>query len=282
MPVPTLDIDLAWHTHQLSPSSYYVRTVTLRGRFLDHNDRVREDSLAEAFEFTCYAYQDTYGTVYSECMCWYCETVRVGIASGTLPPATDGDSSTGKRMGLRASIFGRVSLAEKINESFHASSSSFSISFAHISNHHACRVDGETPLRAAARSSRKLTRRRVRWHARRAVQHPKRSCFTTIRAPLSPCIAPSCTLWLPIQDFMPEAKTPEAKTPVQRTVGTESRAAVLLGHAVSGLRMLHVGRALRVVVAHSGLSLDARYQLVITMPVIRPYFVSVLDRCFTR
>jgi Glycine-rich domain-containing protein-like len=74
--VPTLDVDLAWHTHQLSPQRYYNYTVTKVGKFVDHDDKIDETKLSEAFEWTSKQYQKMYGEVYSECTCWYCEAVR--------------------------------------------------------------------------------------------------------------------------------------------------------------------------------------------------------------
>lgn len=72
--VPTVDVDLAWHTHQLSPRSYYDYTVAETAAFVDHNDKVDEDKLSTAFEWTCKTYQERFGEVYSECKCWYCES----------------------------------------------------------------------------------------------------------------------------------------------------------------------------------------------------------------
>lgn len=72
--VPTVDIDLIWHTHQLSPRQYYKFTVAKIGLFVDHHDKVDEDKLSEAFEWTTKTYQAMYGEVYSECICWYCES----------------------------------------------------------------------------------------------------------------------------------------------------------------------------------------------------------------
>jgi hypothetical protein len=71
---PTLDIDLAWHTHQLSPRSYFRYSVGEAGVFVDHNDRVDEEKLGSSFEWTAKIYQEKYGEVYSECTCWYCES----------------------------------------------------------------------------------------------------------------------------------------------------------------------------------------------------------------
>lgn len=75
--VPTLDVDLAWHTHQLSPAAYYTWIgEKVGGKFVDHDDKIEENALSAAFEWTSKTYQETYGEVYSECTCWYCESVR--------------------------------------------------------------------------------------------------------------------------------------------------------------------------------------------------------------
>lgn len=80
--VPTLDVDLGWHTHQLNPPAYYHTSVrrTL-GKFVDHDDKMDEDKLHLAFEYTSKVYQEKYGEVYSECTCWYCEAVRAAHVS---------------------------------------------------------------------------------------------------------------------------------------------------------------------------------------------------------
>lgn len=74
--VPTLDVDLAWHTHQLSPQSYYEYATTKTGTFIDHDDKIDETRLSDAFEWTSKAYQKAYNEIYSECTCWYCEAIR--------------------------------------------------------------------------------------------------------------------------------------------------------------------------------------------------------------
>lgn len=71
--VPTLDVDLAWHTHQLSPSAYYAFSMRLTKKFVDHDDKIDEAKLSTAFAWTSRIYQAKYGEVYSECTCWYCE-----------------------------------------------------------------------------------------------------------------------------------------------------------------------------------------------------------------
>ncbi|KFY23177.1 hypothetical protein V493_06031 [Pseudogymnoascus sp. VKM F-4281 (FW-2241)] len=75
--VPTLDVDLAWHTHQLSPRQYYLFSIRMTiDRFIDHDDKIDEEKLSEGFEWTSKEYEKTYNTVYSECTCWYCEAIR--------------------------------------------------------------------------------------------------------------------------------------------------------------------------------------------------------------
>ncbi|CAG7975030.1 unnamed protein product [Penicillium salamii] len=76
--VPTLDVDLIWHTHQLSPARYYdFSTTQTEGIFVNHDDKVDEGKLTDAFAWTSRQYQKlTRGKVYSECTCWYCEAVR--------------------------------------------------------------------------------------------------------------------------------------------------------------------------------------------------------------
>ncbi|KAK9470814.1 uncharacterized protein V1510DRAFT_421892 [Dipodascopsis tothii] len=77
MAVPTLDVDLAWHTHQLSPLAYMAFSVrATKSRFIDHDDKVAEDKLSTAFQWTCKQYERITGEVYSECTCWYCEAVH--------------------------------------------------------------------------------------------------------------------------------------------------------------------------------------------------------------
>jgi hypothetical protein len=71
--VPTLDVDLGWHTHQLSPKQYFDYTNQHCKKFIDHDDKIDEDKLSTAFEWTSKTYEKLYQEVYSECTCWYCE-----------------------------------------------------------------------------------------------------------------------------------------------------------------------------------------------------------------
>jgi hypothetical protein len=68
--VPTLDIDLAWHTHQLSARQYRNATERICGRFIDHNDKLGQSSLDLGFMETRRLYAIRFGAEYDRCLCW--------------------------------------------------------------------------------------------------------------------------------------------------------------------------------------------------------------------
>ncbi|KAI0265155.1 hypothetical protein BC834DRAFT_802695, partial [Gloeopeniophorella convolvens] len=67
--VPTLDIDLVWHTHQLAGSRYQKDCKTNVGRYIDHDDKVEQFYLSNAFDATCRAWEKRYGLPYTQCGC---------------------------------------------------------------------------------------------------------------------------------------------------------------------------------------------------------------------
>ncbi|KAF8695715.1 Glycine-rich protein, partial [Rhizoctonia solani] len=69
MLVPTLDIDLAWHTHQLKQQSYRIWTLEVLGQFIDHDDKVEENKLSEAYEQTAKYWEQRWGVPYHVCGC---------------------------------------------------------------------------------------------------------------------------------------------------------------------------------------------------------------------
>ncbi|KAF2107457.1 hypothetical protein BDV96DRAFT_653799 [Lophiotrema nucula] len=79
--VPTLDVDLAWHTHQLTPKIYFRYTMAETKKFLNHDDKISESSLHTMFQWTSTTYEKKYGQPYSECACWYCECTREPLRS---------------------------------------------------------------------------------------------------------------------------------------------------------------------------------------------------------
>ena len=80
--VPTLDVDLLWHTHQLAPQSYYAYASQKTQTFVDHDDKIEENKLSTSFEWTTKKYQTYFDDLYSECTCWYCESIREAASSG--------------------------------------------------------------------------------------------------------------------------------------------------------------------------------------------------------
>ncbi|KAH6690175.1 hypothetical protein EV126DRAFT_483533 [Verticillium dahliae] len=143
--VPTLDVDLAWHTHQLSPKAYYEYSVSMTRNFVDHNDKVDEEKLGVSFEWTSKTYEKKYNEVYAECRCWYCETVRM--------------QSIPKIAKMFAS-----SKEEKFLESYHASGNSSkhplppNTPSAHISTHNAVHTVETKSRSATTRMQRMLFR----------------------------------------------------------------------------------------------------------------------------
>jgi len=62
---------------ELSPQAYYNYTLEKTKKFVDHDDKISEDKISDAFEWTSETYQKAYNEVYSECTCWYCEGIML-------------------------------------------------------------------------------------------------------------------------------------------------------------------------------------------------------------
>ncbi len=85
--VPTLDVDLFWHTHQLFPKYYHSWCVQNVGRRINHDDTIEETQLKTSFDDTRKIWRAAYG-----------EDYIVGhekIQSGSLSslPSINGESS---------------------------------------------------------------------------------------------------------------------------------------------------------------------------------------------
>ncbi|CAH9105479.1 unnamed protein product, partial [Cuscuta europaea] len=82
--VPTYDIDLIWHTHQLHPVSYCEDLVELIGMVLEHDDtdldRTKGNKLDTGFSNTIKHWEETYGRRY-----WRAGTMYRGDAPLPLP-----------------------------------------------------------------------------------------------------------------------------------------------------------------------------------------------------
>ncbi|KAK4206194.1 hypothetical protein QBC37DRAFT_142266, partial [Rhypophila decipiens] len=66
--VPTLDIDLVWHTHQLSPASYRAASSTVTGGYLvNHDDTISHGAAKFGFMATAQLYRDRFNEEYDMC-----------------------------------------------------------------------------------------------------------------------------------------------------------------------------------------------------------------------
>lgn len=74
--VPTLDIDLVWHTHQCSPSRYYTITQEVAGKFVNHDDSIVQSKLDTGLTDTKTLYRIRFGKEYHVCGCWECEMLQ--------------------------------------------------------------------------------------------------------------------------------------------------------------------------------------------------------------
>lgn len=79
--VPTLDIDLVWHTVQCAPKTYEKLCMRLAGRIIDHNDALGEVKLKDGFQETKKLYESKIQAEYDVCLCWECEGIRSELES---------------------------------------------------------------------------------------------------------------------------------------------------------------------------------------------------------
>ncbi|KAI7972533.1 hypothetical protein EIK77_008996 [Talaromyces pinophilus] len=77
--VPTLDIDLVWHTHQCSAVSYEETTRARTGRYINHDDKIGKDKLGHGADETRHLFRTRFGQEYSVCLCWDCEMLTTAL-----------------------------------------------------------------------------------------------------------------------------------------------------------------------------------------------------------
>ncbi|KAK6457494.1 uncharacterized protein RJT20DRAFT_114352 [Scheffersomyces xylosifermentans] len=78
--VPTLDIDLIWHTHQLSLNYYFVDCLNSKlGAVVDHDDKIESTKLDYSFEETTKLYKWKFKKEYCVCYCAYCLAVKGSV-----------------------------------------------------------------------------------------------------------------------------------------------------------------------------------------------------------
>jgi len=63
--VPTVDVDLVWHTDQLSPQAYYEHSLKLTGRLIVHSHDFEDHNIRGFFERTAEEYLRLFGESYT-------------------------------------------------------------------------------------------------------------------------------------------------------------------------------------------------------------------------
>ncbi|EIW76428.1 hypothetical protein CONPUDRAFT_168971 [Coniophora puteana RWD-64-598 SS2] len=67
--VPTMDIDVAWHCHQLMANRYHVDCELYIGRIVDHELRTPEPRLTASLSHTCSSWASRFRSPYMQCGC---------------------------------------------------------------------------------------------------------------------------------------------------------------------------------------------------------------------
>lgn len=110
--VPTLDIDLVWHTHQCSPSGYFAYTQALTGRFINHDDSIAKGDLKKALQGTKELFQLRFGEEYSRCLCWDCEAVLSAVEEALQMEAGQ-EEKLARRVTVDVAYFRAVEMARR-------------------------------------------------------------------------------------------------------------------------------------------------------------------------
>lgn len=74
--IPTLDIDLLWHTHQLNHRAYHHFCNANCGKLVDHPDRIANFKFVPDFESFCSEWFKKHNQTYTLCLCDICSTSR--------------------------------------------------------------------------------------------------------------------------------------------------------------------------------------------------------------
>ncbi|KAI5810552.1 hypothetical protein BZA77DRAFT_169068 [Pyronema omphalodes] len=77
--VPSLDTDLVWHTHLLTPARYYYWATQKCDRWIGHDDDMGAETTEAAWEATLRRWEEVAPEMeYAGCFCWGCEMEREG------------------------------------------------------------------------------------------------------------------------------------------------------------------------------------------------------------
>ncbi|KAG0565461.1 hypothetical protein KC19_8G192000 [Ceratodon purpureus] len=91
--VPTYDVDIMWHAHQLSPAAYNRDCLAILKRVLNHDDtdsdRGPGQKLNTGFKDTCELWEEIFGTMYPKAGCMWRGDLPVPVE----PPTVDKNAS---------------------------------------------------------------------------------------------------------------------------------------------------------------------------------------------
>lgn len=220
MAVPTLDLDLGWHTHQLSPQAYYnYSTSTTKNVFIDHNDKIADSKLSQSFEWTSKMYQRLFGELYSECTCWYCEAIR--------------ESSRGHPL-TRVFSVGKKGIESQLRQLDKVSSSTNPAQALHISAHNAINTTGHSDFESMTRINEQKLERAYQCACTQAKKvgraPPKREAYVTRHGYYPYAAYPYCT---PLHVTTPACSTPSPGAVGDCCAGT-CVGGVAMGSCVAG------------------------------------------------
>ncbi|KAK8183037.1 hypothetical protein IWZ00DRAFT_366736 [Phyllosticta capitalensis] len=106
MLVPTLDIDLVWHTHQCAGVQYQMDMQNFVGAFIDHDDKLGKPILKGGETKTEELFRMHFDSEYMRCLCWDCEAIWSELESVRLSKQR---LDKGKRRDMARRIAGLVS-----------------------------------------------------------------------------------------------------------------------------------------------------------------------------
>ncbi|ODV81144.1 uncharacterized protein CANTADRAFT_48284 [Suhomyces tanzawaensis NRRL Y-17324] len=189
MMVPTLDIDLIWHTHQLSMFYYFGDCRKSRKGFvIDHDDKVEESRLDEGFERTAKVYREKFKQEYSICKCWYCVAIR------SLPRSK------------LSKIFGRKLLAVEETTALRQTTAHRTLGLTHASLHNAITLPTDLAMKREAELLKKYGGKKVPWRDDSPANMYSMYPMLFVVPPMAPIALGDCsfygqTLCCTIRDF---------------------------------------------------------------------------------
>ena len=117
--VPTLDVDLVWHTHQCSASHYQADVESYTNQYIGHNDKLGDSVLGDGMEKTTKLFRIRFGQEYSVCLCWDCEAALSEVKKIEPDKMTEERiQSAVERVSLLVAFYRQVEVARRGNKPY--------------------------------------------------------------------------------------------------------------------------------------------------------------------